>query len=52
MWRLACLIDLLSMPLPAALSTVCGWWLRWLLELWERLRPWRSWWSWLPALSI
>jgi hypothetical protein len=52
MWRLVCVIDLFSMPLPAAISTVAGWWLRWLLEVWERLRIWRPWWSWLPALNL
>lgn len=58
MWRVGCLIELLTMPLPVALSTVCGWWLRWLWEHWLRLRPWwaweqwrrlRPWWAWSPA---
>jgi len=43
MWRLGYWIELGAMPLPTAISTVCGWWLRWLLDQWARLRPWWTW---------
>jgi hypothetical protein len=48
MWRVAWVTDLFSMPLPAALSTVFGWWLKWLWKWWQR--PWPRW-SWRPLLQ-